>query len=150
MDIKFELLLSLKLLLALVLGAIIGIDREREQQNMGIRTFASICVAACLFVSVSAHLTGDVSAISRMLAAVATGLGFIGAGIVFRDEKKMPIGLTTAAGLWTTSAVGIAIALNMFVLAVLATSIVLLIFGINKFGWYKKFINRLYRTTEKN
>lgn len=144
MDIKFELLLSAKLILAVILGGVIGIDREREQQNMGIRTFASISVAACLFVSISAHLSNDTSAISRVLAAVATGLGFIGGGIVFRDQRDMPKGLTTAAGLWTTSAVGVAIALNMFVLAISATAAILLIFSINKFGWYKTFIGKLF------
>lgn len=133
--------------MAMVLGGIVGIDREREQQNMGIRTFACISVAACLFVSVAAHLSDDKSAIARMLAAVATGLGFIGAGIVFRDQRDMPKGLTTAAGLWTTSAMGVAVALNMFVLAVSATATILLIFSINKFRWYKNFVNWLFRTT---
>ncbi|HAL52700.1 MAG TPA: hypothetical protein DCP78_10845, partial [Sphingobacterium sp.] len=93
MDMNFELLLSAKLVLALVLGSIVGIEREKEQQNMGIRTFACICVASCLFVSVAAHLTEDRSATARMLAAIATCLGFIGAGIGFRTEKSMPIGL---------------------------------------------------------
>lgn len=146
MDIRFELLLSAKLLLALLLGGIIGIEREREQQNMGIRTFACICVAACLFVSISAHLTEDKSAIARMLAAIATGLGFIGAGIIFRDENKAPKGLTTAAGLWTTSAVGVAVALNMFMLAVCATAIILFIFSVNKTTWYRDFITRVNKT----
>ena len=143
MDINFELLLSAKLLLALLLGSLVGIEREKEQQNMGIRTFACICVASCLFVSVAAHLTEDRSATARMLAAIATGLGFIGAGIGFRSEKGMPTGLTTAAGLWTIAAVGIAIALNMFVLAVSATASTLLIFGMNQFAWYKRFIKKL-------
>ncbi len=131
MDIQFELLLSAKLLLAVLLGGIVGVEREREQQNTGIRTFACICVASCLFVSVAAHLSEDKSAISRVLSAVATGLGFIGAGIIFRDERNMPKGLTTAAGLWATSAIGVAIALNMFVIAVSSTLIILLIFSIN-------------------
>ncbi|MGJ1361133.1 MgtC/SapB family protein [Sphingobacterium spiritivorum] len=143
MDINFELLLSAKLLLALVLGGVVGIEREKEQQNMGIRTFACICVASCLFVSVAAHLTEDKSATARMLAAIATGLGFIGAGIGFRNEKNMPTGLTTAAGLWTIAAVGIAIALNMFVLAISATAITLLIFSFNQFAWYRRFIKKL-------
>ncbi|HBW81593.1 MAG TPA: hypothetical protein DEF78_17590 [Sphingobacterium sp.] len=143
MDMNFELLLSAKLVLALVLGSIVGIEREKEQQNMGIRTFACICVASCLFVSVAAHLTEDRSATARMLAAIATGLGFIRAGIGFRTEKSMPIGLTTAAGLWTIAAVGIAIALNMFVLAISATVITLLISVINQFEWYKRFLRKL-------
>ncbi|MCT4317791.1 MgtC/SapB family protein [Elizabethkingia anophelis] len=150
MDIEFELLLSAKLLLALLLGALIGLDREKEQQNTGIRTFACICVAACLFVSISAHLTEDKSAIARTLAAIATGLGFIGAGIIFRDERNLPKGLTTAAGLWATSAVGVAIALNMFVIAVSSTVIILLIFSINKTRWYRKFVQKVYNENTNN
>lgn len=145
MDIEFELLLSLKLLLALFLGAIIGLEREREQQNVGIRTYACICVASCLFIAIAAHLTEDKSAIARMLSAIATGLGFIGAGIIFRDGNSMPRGLTSAAGLWATSAVGVAIALNMFVLAIAATFIIVLILCLNKFYYYRAFVKRLFR-----
>ncbi len=144
MDIKFELLLSLKLFLALVLGGIIGLERERDQHNVGIRTFACICVASCLFVAIAAHLTEDKSAIARMLAAIATGLGFIGAGIIFRGANSMPKGLTTAAGLWATSAVGVATALNMFMLAIVSTIIIMLIFCINKFYWYRCFVERIF------
>jgi len=146
MDIQFELLLSAKLLLALLLGGVVGMEREIEQQNVGIRTFACICVASCLFVSVAAHLTEDKSATARMSAAIATGLGFIGAGIGFRDDKNVPKGLTTAAGLWTIAAIGIAIALNMFVLAISATAITLLIFSVNKFAWYKRFVKKLFNS----
>ena len=149
MDIQFELLLSAKLLLAVLLGGIVGVEREREQQNTGIRTFACICVASCLFVSVAAHLSEDKSAISRVLSAVATGLGFIGAGIIFRDERNMPKGLTTAAGLWATSAIGVAIALNMFVIAVSSTLIILLIFSVNKSAPYRKFVDKLFNDKEK-
>lgn len=145
MDIQFELLLSLKLLLALVLGGIIGLERESDQQNVGIRTFACICVASCLFIAIAAHLTEDKSAIARMLAAIATGLGFIGAGLIFRDANSMPKGLTTAAGLWATSAVGVATALNMFALAVVSTIIIVLIFCINKFHWYRSFVEKIFR-----
>ena len=93
------LLLVQLLLLTMLLGAIVGMEREREQQNTGIRTFACICVAACLFAYISAHLTEDKS-------AIATGLGFIGVDIIFRNETNMPKRLTTAAGLWATSAIG--------------------------------------------
>mgnify|MGYP001043171075 FL=1 len=150
MDIEFELLLSGKMFLALILGGIVGIEREREHQYTGIRTFACICVAACLFVSVAAHLTEDKSAISRMLAAIATGLGFIGAGIIFRDERNTPKGLTTAAGLWSTSAIGVAIALNMFVIAVASTLIILLIFAINKFSWYQRLLKVLFKSKQND
>lgn len=85
-----------------------------------------------------------------MLAAIATGLGFIGAGIIFRDERNTPKGLTTAAGLWSTSAIGVAIALNMFVIAVASTLIILLIFAINKFSWYQRFLKVLFKSKQND
>lgn len=144
MDIKFELLLSLKLLLSLFLGAMVGLERESEQQNVSIRTFACICVASCLFTAIAVHLTEDKSAITRMLAAIATGLGFIGPGIIFRDANSTPKGLTTAAGPWAIAAVGVATALNLFAPAVVSSSIILLIFYINKFSWYRCFIRKRF------
>ncbi|BFM45111.1 hypothetical protein CFS9_37520 [Flavobacterium sp. CFS9] len=141
--------MSAKLVLAAFLGGIIGLEREREQQNTGLRTFACICAASCLFVSIAGHLTEDVSAVARMLAAIATGLGFIGAGIIFRDQRNLPKGITTAAGLWTTSAVGMAVALDMLVIAVSATFIILLIFSINHFSWYRRLVDRLIKSKKR-
>lgn len=149
MDIQVELYISAKLVLAAFLGGIIGLEREREQQNTGLRTFACICAASCLFVSIAGHLTEDVSAVARMLAAIATGLGFIGAGIIFRDQRNLPKGITTAAGLWTTSAVGMAVALDMLVIAVSATFIILLIFSINHFSWYRRLVDRLIKSKKR-
>ncbi|WJS93504.1 MgtC/SapB family protein [Flavobacterium johnsoniae] len=149
MDIQVELYMSAKLVLAAFLGGIIGLEREREQQNTGLRTFACICAASCLFVSIAGHLTEDVSAVARMLAAIATGLGFIGAGIIFRDQRNLPKGITTAAGLWTTSAVGMAVALDMLVIAVSATFIILLIFSINHFSWYRRLVDRLIKSKKR-
>ncbi|NWL02567.1 hypothetical protein DM790_17220 [Flavobacterium collinsii] len=149
MDIGVELYMSAKMLLAASLGGLIGLEREREQQNTGLRTFACICAASCLFVSIAAHLTEDVSAVARMLAAIATGLGFIGAGIIFRDQRNLPKGITTAAGLWTTSAVGMAVALDMLVIAVSATLIILLIFSVNHFSWYRRLVDRLIKSKKR-
>lgn len=80
-----------------------------------------------------------------MLSTIATGLGFIGAGIIFRDGSNMTKGLTTTAGLWVTSAVGVAIALKMFVLGIVAAVIIILILCINKFHWYRRFIENYFK-----
>lgn len=66
--------------------------------------------ASCLFVAIASHLTDDKSAIARMLAAIATGLGFIGAGLKFYDKSNSLMGLTTSSALWATAAVGSAVA----------------------------------------
>ena len=140
MDIKFELLLAGKLLLALFFGALIGFERETAHKDAGVRTFGVLCMASCLFVAVASHLTDDKSAIARMLAAIPAGLGFIGAGLAFKDSSKSMQGLTTSTALWAASAIGSALALNMFLLSFLATVLTLFILSINKFGWYKKIL----------
>lgn len=143
MDIEAELIIAGKLLLAMVLGCLVGLDREREQRNIGVRTFGGISLAACLFVAIAAHLTEDKSAIARMLSAIATGLGFIGAGLIFKDSESSPKGLTTAAGLWATAAVGAAVALNMFLLACIAALLIFILLGINRYKWYRDLISKI-------
>lgn len=140
MDIQLEFIIAAKLLLAMLFGGFIGYERERNQKSAGVRTFGSICMAACLFVTIAAHLTDDKSAIARMLAAIATGLGFIGAGIIFRDSGSNTKGLTTTTGLWTTAAIGAAVALNMYVLASLATVLLFLLLRLSSLNWYRNLV----------
>lgn len=139
MDIKFELIIGAKLLFALVLGGLVGFEREQHSKFAGVRTFGAIAVSACIFVAIAEHLTDDTSAIARILAAIATGIGFIGAGLIFREGNHMH-GLTTSAALWATAGIGSAIALNMFIIAVLATGIVYFLLRMKRFGWYQKII----------
>lgn len=76
-----------------------GNERETSHKDAGIRTFGAIILASCLFVAIASHLTDDKSAIARMLAAIATGLGFIGAGLSFKDKSNSLLGLTTSSAL---------------------------------------------------
>ncbi|EFK33245.1 MULTISPECIES: MgtC/SapB family protein [Chryseobacterium group] len=140
MDIKFELILSGKLLLSILFGSIIGYEREAAHKDAGIRTFAILCLASCLFVAVASHLTDDKSAIARMLAAIPAGLGFISAGLALKDKSSNMQGLTTSTALWAASAIGAALALNMFLLSFLATVLTLFVLSLNKFKWYKNWI----------
>jgi putative Mg2+ transporter-C (MgtC) family protein len=146
MDIQFELILSGKLVFAAIFGAIIGYEREAAHKDAGMRTFSIICLASCLFVAVASHLTDDKSAIARMLAAIPAGLGFISAGLAFKDKSQSMQGLTTSTALWSASAIGAALALNMFLLSFLATVLTLLVLSLNKFRWYQK----LFKTKEKS
>ena len=86
-DIQEELVIASKLLVAALLGAVVGYDRERHSRDAGLRTYASVCVGAALFTSIGGHLE-DVAATSRIVANVVMGIGFLGAGIVYKDANS--------------------------------------------------------------
>src|SRR5580658_6399678 len=125
--------LILRLLIAAVLGSAIGIDRERLAWAAGLRTHMLVCVGACLFMIVSAFGFADVLGTkdvvldpSRIAAQVVSGIGFLGAGsILLRGEVVR--GLTTAASLWTVAAIGLAVGGGLYVEAVIATAVILII-----------------------
>jgi len=127
-------LLSLKgLILAATLGALIGLEREWAQRAAGLRTFSLISLGAALFVMISRlsfiqYLGISSLDPSRTLGQIIVGIGFLGAGIIiFRQREGRVEGLTTAAMMWTTSAVGAAVGLELYWLAISATALILLI-----------------------
>ena len=143
MDVTTELVFSSKLFLALLLGAIVGYERERDGKDAGLRTYASICLGACIFMIIASHLTQDNSAIARVMTGVVTGIGFIGAGIIFKDAENKPKGLTTASTIWCTASIGIAVGLNMFVIAIVATILLFFLLELAHYKWYKKWKNKI-------
>jgi len=96
---------ALRILLAMVLGSVIGLEREWRQRMAGLRTNALVSLGACLFVLLSVVLDGD-SSPSRIASQVVSGLGFLGGGVILREGMNIK-GLTTAATLWCTGAVGV-------------------------------------------
>lgn len=122
-----------RLLAAALLGAIIGIQRERAGKPAGVRTHMLVALGAALFVI--APLESDMSNedLSRVVQGIATGIGFIGAGAILKlNEEREITGLTTAAGIWLTAAAGVAAGLGRWgaaALGVLLTWIVLALLG---------------------
>ncbi len=118
--------LMVRLSLALVLGGAIGIEREYRAKEAGFRTHFLVALGSALFCVVSQYGFGiDLKDSSRVAAQVVSGIGFLGAGtIIF--QKNVVRGLTTAAGLWVTAAIGLACGTGMFVAAILTTAMVLL------------------------
>jgi len=110
-----------RLLAAVVLGAVVGIQREIESKPAGLRTHILVTLAAAIFVMVpleAGMLLGD---LSRVIQGVATGIGFIGAGAILKLHQDREIhGLTTAATLWMATAIGIAIGLGHVLVAALS------------------------------
>jgi len=122
----------LRLLLAAVLGAGIGYQRERAGKPAGLRTHILIAIGSALFTVVSMFGFGGQVDPSRVAAGVVTGIGFIGAGVIFRGMRMdgPVVGLTTAASIWVTAAIGLAAGVGMYlvavVIAVLAVGVLML------------------------
>lgn len=118
--------LTIRLSMALVLGGAIGIEREYRAKEAGFRTHFLVALGSALFCIVSQYGFGfDLKDSSRVAAQVVSGIGFLGAGtIIF--QKNVVRGLTTAAGLWVTAAIGLACGTGMYVAALATTIMVLL------------------------
>ena len=134
----------IRLLVATALGAVIGLDREYCTKAAGFRTHVLVALGSALFMIISVHgfddLPKDQMTLrmdpARIAAQVVTGIGFIGAGtIIF--QKNVVKGLTTAAGLWVTAAVGMACGVGMYVLAIVSTLLVLICFEAFNFFLHK-------------
>jgi putative Mg2+ transporter-C (MgtC) family protein len=118
---------SLSLCVALVLGAIIGMERELSDKAAGLRTNILICVGSCLFMIVSKNFTGIVDADpTRIAAQIVTGIGFIGAGAIMHQGEQVS-GLTTAATIWVVSAIGMAVGVGDYSIGAATTVMTLLV-----------------------
>jgi putative Mg2+ transporter-C (MgtC) family protein len=105
-----------RLVLAAVLGGLVGTERELADQPAGLRTHVLLCVGTCLFTLVSAYGFGDGADPSRLAAQIVTGIGFLGGGAILRHGFTIR-GLTTAASIWSTCALGVAVGVGRYVLA---------------------------------
>jgi len=116
----------LRFLLAVALGAGIGFQRERAGKVAGMRTHILVSSGAALFTLVSIYgFTGTAVDISRVAAGVVVGVGFIGAGVILRGAREEEVaGLTTAATIWVTAAIGLAAGAGMYLVSVIATAII--------------------------
>lgn len=107
----------IRLLFAAVCGGVLGFGREKRGQAAGFRTYMIVCVGSALVMLTNIHLSMyyNITDIARLPAAVMTGLGFLGAGAIIVTHNQNVRGLTTAAGLWTTAAIGIAFGAGFYV-----------------------------------
>ena len=117
--------LIIRLVVAAVLGSLIGLEREWHDKPAGLRTHILVCVGAAVF-TVAALGIGKETEIARIAAGVVTGIGFLGAGTIFREKERVR-GLTTAADLWVLAAIGLAVGIGYYVLAAISTALMLII-----------------------
>ncbi|WP_298739480.1 MgtC/SapB family protein [uncultured Chitinophaga sp.] len=142
----------LRLLLSAILGGLIGIDREKLEWAAGLRTHMLVCLGSTLAMIVSSFGFDDILGHdgvildpSRIASLVISGIGFIGAGTILFRKRKAIYGLTTAAGLWTVAAIGLAVGGGMYAAAVATTFITLLVLiGV------KKIETRFFSTDKKD
>ncbi|MEP7213148.1 MAG: MgtC/SapB family protein [Acidobacteriota bacterium] len=132
-DTRHLLVVALRLLAAVLLGAAIGFEREKARKPAGLRTHLMVTLGTTVFVLACTGYGMNPDALSRVVQGVVTGIGFIGAGAILKLSQVREVhGLTTSAGIWMAAAIGVAVGLGELGLALLATilSIVVLRFVI--------------------
>lgn len=120
----------LRLVVAVVLGALVGYERERKGKPAGVRTHGMVCLGAALFTVVSIYGFGPSGDPTRVAAMIVSGIGFLGAGAVLHQRESVH-GLTTAASLWVTAAIGLAVGVGMIGMSFITT---ILVFLLLRFG----------------
>ena len=118
---------SVRMLLAVVCGGVIGMEREYKRRPAGFRTHILVCVGSCMTALIGLyvwHEMGNMSDPLRISAQVISGIGFLGVGTILVKEHDHITGLTTAAGLWTTASIGIACGFGFYIGALLGTFVV--------------------------
>lgn len=127
---EYQLIIVFRLLVAFTAGVVIGFDRERSGKPAGIRTQMLVCVGSALMAGISVFLGKWYSVVgadpARLMAQVITGIGFLGAGVILKNGDKVS-GVTTAATIWITAAVGIGIGAGIYLPALFTVLLVLLL-----------------------
>jgi len=121
----------IRVIAALLLGGFLGIERERSGKPAGFRTHILVCLATAVVVLACTEVKMSIDGLSRVIQGIVTGIGFVGAGSILKLSEQQKIkGLTTAAGLWMTAIIGIAVGLGALGLAVIGTLLTLLVLGL--------------------
>ena len=117
-----------RLIVASICGYIIGFERNTHKKEAGIRTHIIVAIASCLMMEISKYGFADVGDFdgARLAAQVVSGIGFLGAGMIFVQKNSVK-GLTTAAGIWATSGIGMAVGAGMYVIGVVTTILIMLL-----------------------
>ncbi len=153
MEMTWEFIL--RIFVAAMLGGLIGLEREYRAKEAGFRTHFLVALGSALFMIVSAYGFDRLSLspeqrwdVARIAAQVVSGIGFIGAGtIIFQRRENAIRGLTTAAGLWVTAAIGLACGGGMYILAAAATLLVLA--GLEVFKFILRRLEHKHKAAER-
>ncbi|MBQ6907821.1 MAG: MgtC/SapB family protein [Clostridia bacterium] len=160
---NYQIHYILRIILASFCGLLIGFERKNRAKEAGIRTHCVVACAACLMMIISKYGFEDLNIVgltargadpSRIASQVVSGVGFLGAGMIFVHKNTIK-GLTTAAGIWATSGIGMAIGSGMYFVGVFSTILILVIqitlhMNTNFFAMPKNKCLKLYNITEEN
>lgn len=139
-SIQNELLL---IFISVILGILIGAEREYRNKSAGLRTFILICFGSCLFTILSIKIGVDDP--DRIAANIITGIGFLGAGVIFKGDNKID-GITTATTIWATASIGMAVGSGYVYLSALGTLLVLLI--LSSLTYFERLIDQEHKIRE--
>jgi len=149
-----QLLLIIQTTVAFILGAIIGLERDFHGSPAGVRTYAAVCLGSCVFGLISTHAQGAYSYQSvvdptRIAAQIVSGIGFLGAGVIFRHGVTT-IGLTTAATIWAAAAIGLCVAFQLYWVSVFATFLIVCVLALNEFPMWLTFKRKLKQSRSRD
>lgn len=142
-EVHLYLGMGIQILTAVILGGLVGFDREQKMKSAGIKTNMLICIGATLYTAVSLlnqQDAGEIADPNRIAAQIVSGIGFLGAGAIIRGGKGHIVGLTTAATIWVVAAIGVTIGSGYPVVAVIFTLTILVVL---------RFLNPIYKLLEK-
>ena len=130
------------MLVSTVLGTLVGFERQMGRKPAGLRTHTLVCLGSTMFVLVTRHAVADIGGPNldptRMIHGVITGVGFLGAGSILRQEGYVH-GLTTAASVWMVAAIGVAVGVHAYTLAVIGAVLALIV--LEGFRWVERFLS---------
>ncbi|OGT57419.1 MAG: hypothetical protein A3F14_06065 [Gammaproteobacteria bacterium RIFCSPHIGHO2_12_FULL_43_28] len=137
MDLQMDFEIVCRVVLACILGCIIGWERERHRNivSAGIRTYGAISLGSCVFGILSYIIAGADP--SRIAAQVVAGIGFLGGGVIFRQGDYVA-GLTTAATIWATASVGLAVAFGLYFVSILIAFMIFMLLYLPRLTWWKR------------
>jgi len=123
--------IALRLVVAAILGGLMGWEREQQGKAAGLRTHMLVSLGAALFILVPQQAGANEGDLTRVLQGIVTGIGFLGAGTIIKGQNDEDVkGLTTAAGIWLTAAIGVAAGMGREATAILSTVLALLILSV--------------------
>ena len=146
----------IRILLAVILGGIIGLERGLKNHPAGLRTYILVCMGSCIVMITNQYVYQTFEGVDpvRMGAQVISGIGFLGAGTIIVTSRNQIRGLTTAAGLWTTACVGLTLGIGLYEVAVIGGIIVFVVLTLlNKLDYYLRYSRReieLYIELDRN
>lgn len=147
---EFDSEIAFRLVLSFLIGSVLGIEREYRSKAAGLRTMIMICLGSTIFTEISLSIGG--ASPDRIASTIITGIGFLGAGVIFKDGLTIS-GITTATTIWISAALGMAVGAGEYMIAIVSSVVVLIVLTV--FERIKMWISelhqvRIYKITLEN